>query len=77
MGLYKYVTNRTIPNKAGRETGRVRMMVKSGSDTAEVEYTCSECLHQGKISQYFQRPLAVKCQKCSFTMKLPKMKKMK
>ncbi len=74
MSQFKYVTNRTIANREGKDSGRVRMMVKNGSDTAEGDYVCAECGYSGKISQAFSRPLSVKCGKCSFLMKLPKLK---
>jgi len=74
MGMFSYVTNRTLPNKAGQETGRIKAFVKHGSGTIEGEYTCPECKASGKISQAFTRPLAIRCAKCGFILKLPKLK---
>jgi transcription elongation factor Elf1 len=74
MGNFKYITNRTLLNKAGEEAGRVRVMVKSGSDKAEGDYTCPECDHKGKVDQIFKRPFTVKCDSCGVTMRLPKLK---
>jgi ribosomal protein L37AE/L43A len=75
MGQFKYITNRTVPNKAGKEdAGNVRIMVKADSDTAEGDYVCPECQYSGKINQPFRKPVIVKCTKCSYSMKLPKLK---
>ncbi len=75
MGQYKYITNRTIPNKAGEENkGFVRARVPNDSDTAEVVYKCPECGHQESASLPFKRPFSVKCSKCGFLMRLPKLK---
>jgi len=74
MGQFRYVTNRTVANKAGKETGKIRCMVRNGSETAEGDYTCPECVHQGKVNQAFKRPLSVRCNKCNFLIKLPKLK---
>jgi ribosomal protein L37AE/L43A len=74
MGQFRYVTNRTIANKAGQESGRVRVMVKNGSDTAEGDYQCPECAYNGAVNQAFKRPLSVRCEKCGFLMRLPKLK---
>jgi hypothetical protein len=43
MGLYKYVTNRTLKNKAGEEKGKIKVLVPNDSDTAQVDYVCPEC----------------------------------
>lgn len=75
MGNYKYVTNRTIPNKAGEpDKGTVKAMVPNGSDTAKVSYKCAECGFQEEREEPFTRPFNVKCSKCGFVMKLPKLK---
>ena len=75
MGNFRYITCRTLPNKAGKEdAGKVRMMVRNGSDTAEGDYICPECKHNGKIRQLFKRPIIVKCEKCGISMRLPRLK---
>ena len=74
MGTYSYMTNRELRNKADQPAGRIRVMVKSGGSLAEGDYQCPECAATGKLSQQFMRPFAVKCQKCGFLMRLPKMK---
>lgn len=74
MGTYSFVTNRAIENRAGEETGKVVAFVLSGETTAKVKYTCAECRHTAEMTQLFKRPFAVRCQKCSFLMKLPKLK---
>ncbi len=75
MGQYKYVTNRTFPNKAGEESkGFVRARVPNDSDTAEVSYKCPECEHQENMKAPFTRPFNIRCSKCGTLMKLPKLK---
>lgn len=75
MGNFKYITNRSLPDKAGNEdAGRVRIMVRNGSDNAEGDYTCPECKYSGKVNQVFRRPITVKCGKCGYSMRLPKLK---
>lgn len=75
MGQYKYITNRTLPNKAGEPgKGFVKARVPSDSDTAEVIYKCPECGHQERTSLPFKRPLSVRCSKCGSLMRLPKLK---
>lgn len=74
MGMFKYVTNRTIANKAGEEKGKIKMMVKNESDTLEGEYLCAECGNKGKVNQFFKRPISVRCEKCNFLMRVPKLK---
>lgn len=75
MGMFKYVTNRTIASKDGNDSaGRIKAFVKSDADVLEGEYRCPECGNEGKISQEFKRPLSVKCEKCGNMMKLPKLK---
>lgn len=74
MGQFCYVTNRTIKNKAEKETGRIKAFVKTGETIAHVEYTCAECGHAAKKEQAFERPFSVKCDKCGSIMKMPKLK---
>jgi predicted RNA-binding Zn-ribbon protein involved in translation (DUF1610 family) len=74
MGNYSYITNRTLQNKAGQEKGRIAIRVKTGSTTAEYNYTCPECGDSRQGQQEFSRPLSVRCYKCGFLMKLAKLK---
>ena len=75
MGMFSFVTNRTLPNKAGKEdAGRVKAFVKTGSTTLEGEYTCPECGKPGNISQIFKRPIIVKCGSCGEGIKLARLK---
>ncbi len=75
MGMFSFITNRTLASKAGREdAGRLKAFVKAGSATLEGEYTCPECGKSGKISQAFKRPLVIKCGGCGETLKLPRLK---
>jgi ribosomal protein L37AE/L43A len=74
MGNYSYITNRTLQDKAGQEKGRIAIRVKTGSATAEYNYTCPECGDSRNGTQEFRRPILVRCQKCGYMMKLPKLK---
>ena len=74
MGMFRYLTNRTIRDKAGEENGKIRVVVKTGSDTAEVDYVCPECRCSEHIEKPWERPFSVRCSKCNFNIKLPKMK---
>jgi uncharacterized protein (DUF983 family) len=75
MGMFSFVTNRTVANKAGKEdAGRVKAFVKTGGTTLEGDMTCPECGQSCKINQVFKRPLAVKCSSCGETVKLARLK---
>jgi len=74
MGQYRYVTNRSAVNKAGEAKGKIRVLVKQGSDTAEVDYVCPECSMSEHKEQAWIKPFSIKCSKCSFVIKLPKLK---
>jgi DNA-directed RNA polymerase subunit RPC12/RpoP len=71
---YRYITNRVVKNSRGEDTGSIRARVKAGSDMVEGFYKCPECGNQGKVNQLFKRPLNVRCEKCGFLLKLPKLK---
>ena len=75
MGMFSFVTNRTLANKTGKEdAGKVKAFVKTGSSTLEGEYTCPDCGKPGKISQPFKRPIVIKCSGCGETLRLPRLK---
>lgn len=74
MGQYKYITKRMLQSSAGEEKGKILVVVKADSDNAEVDYTCPECLASAHAVQPWKRPFSVKCRKCGFMMKLPKLK---
>lgn len=74
MGEYKYVTNRILENKKGEEKGKIRVLVKADSNTAEVSYVCPECGFSEETKKEWKRPFSVKCSKCGFLMRLPRLK---
>jgi hypothetical protein len=74
MGNYRYITNRVLKNNRGEEAGNIKARVRNDSDKVEGFYECPECMHKGTINQGFRRPLNVKCDKCGFLMRLPKLK---
>ncbi len=77
MGQYKYITRRMLLNRAGVEKGKILVVVKTGSDGAEADYTCPECGHCARAVQPWKRPFSMKCAKCGFLMKLAKLKNKK
>ena len=74
MGNFRFVSNRTVKNKSGQETGRIKVLVKKDSDLAETDYKCPECLHEEHITPKWERPFSFNCSKCDFKIKLPKLK---
>ena len=74
MGNFSYITNRTLQNSRGEQKGRVAVLVRTGSATAEYKYTCPECGDARDGQQEFKRPITIRCQKCGYLMKLPKLK---
>ncbi len=74
MSRFAYITNRVLANRAGQEKGKIRVIVPTGSDTAQVEYICPECGHSARTAQPWQRPFAVKCERCAFLMRVPSMR---
>lgn len=74
---YRYITNRPLNNKAGEPTGNIRARVKTDSDRLEGFYRCPECGFNGKIDQIFKRPINIKCESCSFLLRISKLKDQK
>ena len=74
MGKYKFVSNRTLKNKVGQETGKLLVLVPAETDIADVKYKCSECCFEESRQQPWLRPFSAKCSKCGNEMKLPKLK---
>lgn len=71
---YRYITNRTLQNKAGKVTGKIRVVVRINSDNAETDYVCPECSNSGHEVKFWKRPFSIKCKKCGFLIRLPKLK---
>ena len=71
---YRFVSNRVLKNSKEEENGRMRVLVKMGSDIAETDYECPECGFRGHVEPEWKRPFSVKCSKCGFVMKMPKLK---
>ncbi len=74
VGKYKYVTNRSLKNKADEEKGRIKVLVPAESEIAQVDYICPECGFSEHTEEPWQRPFSLKCGKCGATMKIPKLK---
>lgn len=74
MGNFSYITNRTVQNKGGELKGRIALLVRAGSTTAEYKYACPECGDVRDGQQEFRRPITIRCQKCGFLMKILKLK---
>jgi predicted RNA-binding Zn-ribbon protein involved in translation (DUF1610 family) len=72
-GNYRYITNRSIAGSSGR-AGNIAIRVPNGSDTADVRYRCPECQHTELTKQEWKRPFSVKCSKCGFLIRVPRLK---
>ncbi len=71
---YRFVSNRILKNSKGEENGRMKVLVKIDSDTAQTDYECPECGFKEHVKPEWSRPFSVKCSKCGFVMRLPKLK---
>ena len=71
---YRFVSSRILKNSKEEEKGRMRVLVKTDSDTAETDYECPECGFKEHVEPEWERPFSVKCSKCGFVMKMPKLK---
>ena len=71
---YRFVSNRTLKNSREEEKGRMRVIVKVDSDKAETDYECPECGFRERVEAEWKRPFTVKCTKCGFVMRLPRLK---
>ncbi len=74
MGNYRYITNRTLLNKAGEENGNIAVLVPNESSTAKIRYKCPECGHSEQTEKEWKRPFSMKCSACGFLIRLPKLK---
>ncbi len=71
---YRFVSNRLMKNSKNEDKGKLRVMVLNGSGTAQVDYVCPECGFSAHTETEWMRPFAVKCSKCGFMLKLPRLK---
>ncbi len=74
MGNFRYITNRILLNNAGRETGNMAVLVRKGSDDADVKYRCPECGFSEQTRKPWKRPFSINCSKCGFLMRIAKLK---
>lgn len=74
MGQYSYITKRVLKNKAEEDKGSIIVAVKTGTEEADVKYDCPECGHKATTIKPWKRPFSMKCDKCGFLMRLPKLK---
>lgn len=71
---YRFMSNRILKNSNQEEKGKMRVLVKRDSDIAETDYECPQCGFKEHVEPEWKRPFSVKCSKCDFIMKLPKLK---
>lgn len=71
---FRYITNRILTNSKGHETGKIQVLVRIDLDIAEVKYKCPECGFQEELRKPWKRPFSVKCSKCGFLIRLPRLK---
>ncbi|MFQ6020882.1 MAG: hypothetical protein ACE5J4_02575 [Candidatus Aenigmatarchaeota archaeon] len=64
-----YHTLRRLSNN-----GKIRVLVIKGESQAHVEYICPKCGYYDYIRQEWKRPFSVKCGKCKYTIRVPKLK---
>lgn len=65
-----YHTNRTL--RIGKEKGRIRILVHT--TIAMVEYKCPKCGYEGYQEKKWKRPFSVKCKKCDFLIRVPRLR---
>ncbi len=69
-----YHTQRSIKNKKGEVTGKLRVLVPKTDGKARTEYICPECGAYGYQETEWKRPFYFKCEKCQAKKGVPKMK---
>jgi hypothetical protein len=74
VGKYKFVCNRKVENGKGELTGSVKAYVPAEENTIYAEYKCPECSFSEKTSQEWKRPFNIKCRKCGYLIRIPKLK---
>jgi len=74
MGNYSYITNRTLEDENGKVTGKIRVLVRKGSTTAEVDYICPKCKHNEHTEKEWKKPFSVKCSACGYLIRVPSLK---
>ena len=74
MGKYRYITNRTVLNNKGEETGNIGVLVPNDSNNAKFKYKCPECGHKEMGEREWKRPFNVKCAECGHLLRLPRLK---
>ncbi|RLJ08315.1 MAG: hypothetical protein DRP12_00855 [Candidatus Aenigmatarchaeota archaeon] len=70
MGKYRYITNRLLEGG-----GRIRVLVPTGSDEAEVSYTCPKCGFSEETRKPWKKPFSIRCSKCGFLIRVPSLRK--
>ena len=71
----KYITTRTLKNEKGEIKGKIRVLVLQGQNDATVDYTCPKCGFTEKTTKEWKRPFSIKCNKCGFLIRVPRLKK--
>jgi peptide subunit release factor 1 (eRF1) len=69
-----YHTNRRLKNKKMEPTGHIRVLALKKDSIARVEYTCPECRHAAYVETPWKKPFSIKCEKCGFLIRVPKMR---
>ena len=72
-----YHTWRDVADRNGKLTGKIRVLVPKKGDLAGiamVEYICPRCSYYGYMEKQWKRPFSIKCEKCNFTIRVPKLK---
>lgn len=72
--MIEYITNRTLKNKDGKFTGRIKIIKLKEEELARVEYVCPECLYEEKIRKKWKRPFSIRCSKCNILIRVPSLR---
>jgi ssDNA-binding Zn-finger/Zn-ribbon topoisomerase 1 len=83
--MLEYITTRDLQNKTGQTKGKVRIVKNKEDNFALVEFTCPECSYTEKTKKEWTSPFVegsginqkfnLSCSKCSFSIKIMKLKK--
>lgn len=81
----EFITNRELENKAGKTTGKVKIMKVLEEADAVLVYTCPECGHSEQTNKAWEEPFLTgkgankkinfACAKCGHNMSILKLRK--
>ena len=69
-----YHTWRKIKDEKTGKEGEIRVLVVKGSESAHVEYRCPACGHESYLTKPWRRPFSVRCEKCNYLIRVPRLR---